>query len=144
LDVNAKPVAGAEVEEAILENLMDVLANMNTMVPEDIVFPEENILENPMDGVANVNTLHTDDIFPAAKCVTGGQPLIKLSGLPSSSDSSQESDSYLENERENLTVDSFSPNLRTIVPSNESPTPTPASTAENNDTWSESYHGSKR
>jgi hypothetical protein len=112
LDVNAEPAADAEAREAIHENSMDVLANMNTLLAEDVFFPEEKIHENLMDGLADVNTLLADvianGIFPAAKCVTGAQPTIQLSCLPQSSDeSAQEYDSDLENERENPAVDSF-------------------------------------
>jgi hypothetical protein len=139
LDANAEPAADAVADKSIHENLMDVSANANTMLTEDICLPEENIHENLMDSLANVNTLHADEIFPVAECVTGGQPTIQLSGLPSSSDeSAQESDSDLEDEKENPAVDSLFSNLCTVVPSNESPTPTPASTTENTDTESNS------
>ena len=104
-----------------------------------------------MDGFENVNTCHADDIYPAAKCVIEGQPMIRLSGPLSSSsdDSAIESDSDLESEKDHATVDSLFANLRTVVPSNESPTSTPASPTETNDTESnagmdfptESYHG---
>jgi hypothetical protein len=104
-----------------------------------------------MDGLENVNTFHADDIYPAAKCVIEGQPMIRLSGPLSSSsdDSAIESDSDLESEKDHATVDSLFANLRTVIPSNESPTSTPASPTETNDTESnadmdfptESYHG---
>jgi hypothetical protein len=99
LDVNAEPAAEAVVKEASHENLMDVSANVNTLLAEDIFFPEENSHENLMYGSANGNPLHTDDISPATECVTGGQPTIQFNGPPLSSDeAAQESDSDLENE----------------------------------------------
>jgi hypothetical protein len=80
LDVNAETAADAEAEEANNENSMDVSANGDTLVEEDIIFPEESIHGNIMDCLANVNTLHAEDIYPTAKCLTGGHPTIRRSG----------------------------------------------------------------
>jgi hypothetical protein len=87
-----------------------------------------------MDHVSNnVNTLLTDNIFPASELVPGANPMIQSSGRPSSyNESAQESDSDSENEseKEHPAVDPLFANLCMVVPSNEPPTPTPASTAD--------------
>jgi hypothetical protein len=116
LDVNVRPAAAVDVDVG------------------------DSIPENLMDGSDNVNTLLTDSSFPASELVPGANPMIQFSGSQSSSDeSAQESDSGSENEneKEHPTIDSIFAHLRTVAPSNESPTPPPAFTPDNTDTESD-------